>query len=142
MTRVPDALRRLVIDRANGCCEYCLLSQEDSFLPHEVDHIIAEKHQGTTIEDNLCLSCIDCNRHKGSDISSIDPDTGELTPLFHPRYDRWDDHFRLEGARIVPLTPAGRVTEYLLQMNSPEQLDKRAALIDLHRYPVPQPAAE
>jgi hypothetical protein len=111
MTHIPEALRQLVVNRAQGCCEYCLLNQDDSFLAHEVDHIIAEKHRGTTTEDNLCLSCFDCNRHKGSDISSVDPDTDQLTPLFHPRRDRWNVHFRLEGARIVPLTPTGRVTE-------------------------------
>jgi hypothetical protein len=79
-----------------------------------VDHIVAEKHRGTTTEDNLCFSCFDCNRHKGSDIASIDLDTGALTPLFYPRRDRWSEHFRLEGARIVPLTAVGRVTEYVL----------------------------
>lgn len=135
MTRIPEALRRLVFDRANGHCEYCLLSQDDSFLPHEVDHIISEKHRGLTVEENLCLSCFDCNRHKGSDIASVDLDTGRLTPLFHPRSDRWAEHFRLDGPRIVPLTAVGRVTEYLLSLNSVEQLAKRADLIQLHRYP-------
>lgn len=135
MTYISDDLRRLVIARAGECCEYCLLAQDDNFLPHEVDHIIAEKHQGTTTEDNLCLSCFDCNRHKGSDIASIDLQTRQLTPLFHPRLDRWTDHFRLDGPQIVPLTAVGRVTVYLLAMNSDEQLAKRAELIKLGRYP-------
>lgn len=135
MTYIPNALRRMVIERASGCCEYCLLSQEDSFLPHEVDHITSEKHRGATTDDNLCLSCFDCNRHKGSDIASVDTDSGQLTPLFHPRHDRWDDHFRLDGARIVPLTAVGRVTEYLLALNSDEQRAKRTELIELNRYP-------
>ncbi len=134
MTRIPDALRRLVSERANGRCEYCRISQEDSFIPHEVDHIISEKHRGATTEDNLCLSCLDCNRHKGSDIASIDPDTGQLTPLFHPRRDRWSDHFRVEKAQIVPLTAVGRVTIYLLALNSAEQVAKRAELVALERY--------
>lgn len=135
MTHIPEALRRLVSIRANGCCEYCLLNQNDSFLPHEIDHIIAEKHRGTTTEDNLCLSCFDCNRYKGSDISSIDPDTDEVVPLFHPRRDTWSDHFRLDGAQIIPLTPTGRVTEYLLRLNDPERLARRTILIRLGRYP-------
>ncbi len=135
MTRVPDSLRQLVVERAKGRCEYCLLNQEDNFFPHEVDHIISEKHRGTTTGDNLCLSCFDCNRHKGSDIASIDADTGKLVPLFNPRQDRWKDHFRLEGARIVPLTAVGRVTEFLLMLNGDEQLVKRAGLIELKRYP-------
>jgi len=88
------------------------------------------------------LSCFDCNRHKGSDIASFDPETGKLTPLFNPRYDRWREHFRLNGAEINPITPTGRVTVYLLQMNSDEQLIKRSALIALGRYPEPNFSAE
>lgn len=56
MTRIPDALRRRVIDRAQGCCEYCLVSRDDTLVPHEVDHIIAEKHEGdhgTSVEQPL-----------------------------------------------------------------------------------------
>jgi hypothetical protein len=111
------------------------LHQDDSFYPHEVDHIISMKHRGETITDNLCLSCLECNRHKGSDIASIDLETGHVTLLFNPRRDNWNDHFRLDGAGVIPLTPQGRVTEFLLDMNSPEQLTKRTELIALKRYP-------
>lgn len=135
MTYIPDALRREVIARAKGCCEYCLLHRDDNLFPHEVDHIIAEKHRGKTVLYNLCLSCLDCNRHKGSDLTSIDLETGEVVELFHPRRDRWDDHFRLDDAQIVPLTAKGRVTVFLLDMNSEEQIAKRADLIGLGRYP-------
>lgn len=85
--------------------------------------------------NNLCLSCWDCNKAKGSDIASADPETGQPTFLFHPRRHRWEDHFRLEGAAIVPLTPEGRVTEFLLQLNDQERLDEREILISLGRYP-------
>jgi hypothetical protein len=68
-------------------------------------------------------------------LTSIDPETGEVVVLFHPRRDNWDDHFRLDGAQIVPLTPKGRVTVLLLEMNSEEQIAKRAGLIELGRYP-------
>lgn len=135
MSPISDSLRRAVIARANGCCEYCRLRQDDSFYPHEVDHIISVKHRGQTIIINLCLSCLDCNRHKGSDIASIDLETGQVTLLFNPRNDNWNDHFRLEGAEIIPLTPRGRVTVFLLDMNSPEQLAKRRELIIMNRYP-------
>jgi len=135
MTYISDALRRLVRERADNCCEYCRLSEEDNLLSHEVDHIIAEKHRGKTEANNLCLACFDCNRFKGSDIASLDPETEALTPIFNPRIDRWDDHFQLDGAFILPLTPVGRVTEFMLQMNAEEQLMKRRMLIDLGRYP-------
>lgn len=135
MTKIPEPVRRFVIRRAGNCCEYCLVSQEDSSFPHEVDHAIAQKHRGQTIEANLCYSCMVCNRHKGSDIASIDEESGHIVALFNPRLDRWADHFRLEGAKIVPLTPVGRVTEFLLQFNVSERLMGRAILHQVGRYP-------
>lgn len=135
MTYISAELRRAVRERANYRCEYCLLHEDDNFLPHEVDHIIAEKHRGETLLENLCLSCFDCNRNKGSDIASIDVETNRLTPLFNPRAERWSDHFRLNEAVIEPHTAIGRVTEYLLAMNNDEQVQKRSDLIELGRYP-------
>jgi len=81
------------------------------------------------------MGCIDCNRHKGSDFVSFDIETGEIALLFNPRRDQWIDHFRLDGAQIEPLSPTGRVTVFLLDMNHPDQLAKRAELISLDRYP-------
>jgi hypothetical protein len=135
MTHIPAAMRRLVIGRANNCCEYCLLHKDDGFIAHEVDHVIAEKHRGKTEAENLCFACFDCNRFKGSDLSSLDIDTDMLVPLFNPRKQEWDEHFRLDGALIYPLTPEGRVTEYLLQLNNEERIIRRSELIDLQRYP-------
>lgn len=138
MTYISAALRREVVERANNCCEYCLISQDDRSLPYEIDHIIAEKHGGATISDNLCLSCYICNGYKGSDIGSIDWDgSGKLTPLFNPRQQIWTEHFELDvsTARIHPLTPEGRVTIFLMRLNSDEHLISRHLLIQLGRYP-------
>jgi hypothetical protein len=117
VTYIKAALRRLVVKRASNCCEYCLLSQADNFLPFEIDHIISEKHGGKTISNNLCLGCSYCNGFKGSDIGSIDPLTSRYTPLFNPRTQQWSDHFRLNGPIIEPLSPEGRVTVSLLRLN-------------------------
>jgi len=138
MTYIPEALRRQVAARANNCCEYCLIPQDSSLFTLEVDHIVAEKHRGATVVSNLCLSCFDCNRCKGSDVASFDPDTDEIALLFNPRRDRWADHFQLSGAEIEPLTPAGRVTVFLLQMNDEARLSDRAALMAAGRYPPPE----
>lgn len=135
MTYIPEALRRLVFQRADNCCEYCLLHEDDNLFAHEADHIIAEKHRGKTEADNLCVGCFDCNRNKGSDIASIDEDTGLLTPLFNPRRDLWTDHFQLRGAEVKPLTAVGRVTVFLLQINDLDQVNKREGLSKLNRYP-------
>jgi hypothetical protein len=135
VTYISADLRRLVAERAGDCCEYCLISQDDSFFPFEVDHIISEKHGGETIPENLCLSCPNCNAHKGSDIGSIDRETGRLTPLFNPRQQAWKEHFRLEGALIQPLTPEGRVTITLLMINHPDRVAERQVMLRLNRYP-------
>jgi hypothetical protein len=134
------ALRQIVIERADNCCEYCLLSQRNSFLPFEVDHIIALKHEGETESENLCLSCPSCNRFKGSNIASLDQQTRLVVPLFNPRTQSWSDHFKLSGAVIEPLTPQGRVTVKILRMNNPEQIAEREGLISVGSYPCPRPA--
>jgi hypothetical protein len=94
----------LVIDRAAGRCEYCRFPQVAALLPFEVEHVVAEKHGGATSADNLALAFFFCNRYKGSDPGSLDPETGQLTAFFHPRLQRWDNHFALRGAEVVPLT--------------------------------------
>ncbi len=136
MTYIAEKLRTQVYQRASGCCEYCLIHEDDSYKPHEVDHIVAEKHGGQTREENLCLSCFDCNRHKGSDLASLDPETGDLVFLFHPRHDQWANHFRLlEDGVIQPISPQGRATVRLLNLNDPRRVEERVELIKLGRYP-------
>ena len=71
-TYIPDPIRRQVCQRAQDCCEYCLIPNLATFASHEVDHIIAEKHGGLTEIEHLALSCSLCNKHKGSDLTSID----------------------------------------------------------------------
>lgn len=135
MTTVPAYLRRQVVARANRCCEYCLLPDGISFYPHEVDHIIAEKHGGETESGNLALACWRCNRHKGTDLTSIDPETDLITALFNPRTQRWNEHFRLDDTSISPLTPEARVTIQLLQLNRSDRLEERKILIGKGQYP-------
>lgn len=139
MTYIPTELRRLVVERMGGCCEYCRIQITDRLLPFEIDHIIAEKHGGHTTAGNLWVTCYRCNGFKGSDIASADPETGRATFLFHPRKQRWDDHFRLVGAVIEPLSPEGRVTASLLRFNALIHVAQREALIKEGRYPC-QPA--
>jgi hypothetical protein len=135
MTYIPAELRRLVFERAGGCCEYCRMHTEDRLLPFEIDHVIAEKHGGATSADNLCLACYRCNGFKGSDIASADPVTGLAAFLFHPRRQRWTDHFRLNDAVIEPLTPEGRITVAILRLNLPVVVAQRMVLIAEGRYP-------
>lgn len=134
---IPIALRRLVTERARECCEYCLVHQDERPESHQLDHLIALKHGGQTVDDNLALACAICNHYKGSDLSSIDPMEGMVVPLFNPRTQNWDDHFQLSGARIIGLTPTGRATVELLRLNEDERSATRQALIEAGRYPPP-----
>lgn len=134
-TRISAAMRQRVRERAKLQCEYCLLAEYQAFFPHEPDHIIAEKHGGPSGFENLALCCFDCNRFKGSNIASLDPETGELTPLFDPRMQKWTDHFVLNGGQIIPLTPVGRATVQTLRLNLPDRLEVRETLSRQGRNP-------
>jgi 5-methylcytosine-specific restriction endonuclease McrA len=128
VTYISIALRQLVVDRAAGRCEYCRHPQELSLLSFEIEHIISEKHGGQTVANNLALACPYCNRFKGSDLGSLDPETGKLTSFFNPRTQKWIEHFHLNQAQIVPLTPEGRVTVLILQFNHPDRVQERQYL--------------
>jgi hypothetical protein len=132
-TKVQEELRRLVADRAQRRCEYCGLHEDDAYFPHQVDHIISRKHGGLSDESNLACACLRCNTWKGSDIASLDPTTGRLVPLFHPRRDVWSDHFELRGFVIEPLTPVGEVTARLLKLNLDGRVAERRLLIGIGR---------
>lgn len=138
-THASAALRRLVSARAEHRCEYCLIHEDDTFFGCEVDHIISEKHGGATTADNLALACVTCNRHKGSDIASVNPADGTLVRLFNPRTDRWTEHFALseDGTVLEAMTPIGVVTSRMLQLNEAERQLERAPLRAIGRYPAP-----
>jgi 5-methylcytosine-specific restriction endonuclease McrA len=121
------ATRAAVRERAGNCCEYCQLHQDDSPLAVlHVEHIIPRFHGGADDLDNLALACIDCNLHKGPNLTGIDPETSQVTELFHPRRHRWEDHFARQGIYIVGRTTIGRTTVRVLDMNSDDQLALRS----------------
>lgn len=122
-------LREYVRLRSDNVCEYCRLPAYASVLPHQIDHIIGRQHHGSDEVENLCLCCIRCNLKKGPNIASIDPDTGLVTALYHPRLHFWGHHFRLVEARILGLTAEGRTAVDLLDMNGEDRVRLRYALI-------------
>ena len=121
-------LRGKVARRAGHRCEYCRIHEDDAGFAHQVDHIISRKHGGASVDGNLAYACVLCNRAKGSDIASIDPFTGEMVRLFHPRLDRWNDHFRFRAETVEPLSAEGRVTVRLLALNTADRLAERRAI--------------
>ena len=124
------ATRRFVRQRAGNACEYCRLAQDDEpFASFHVEHIIARQHGGESTPENLCWACTSCNLHKGPNIAGIDPQSGQLVPLFHPRQQVWEEHFEWTDAVIVGKTPTGRATIVVLGINRSENLELREALI-------------
>jgi 5-methylcytosine-specific restriction endonuclease McrA len=113
-------------------CEYCRLPQAASpFSRFHIEHIIARQHGGMTEADNLALACGFCNFHKGPNIASVDPESGQLVPLFHPRRDQWAEHFTWHGTVLAGRTPIGRATVQLLSMNYWQQVEVRENLQSL-----------
>jgi hypothetical protein len=135
LTYVSAELRRLVVARAEGICEYCLIAEDDTYLGCEVDHIISEKHGGPTQADNLAYACTFCNQAKGSDVGSIHWESRQFVRFFNPRTDRWADHFVLSGSRVEALTQVGAVTARILSFNNSERLLERQTLQEMDRYP-------
>ena len=134
-TRPPAELRRQVVERAGNRCEYCLIHQDDAIASHQIDHVIADKHGGPTVAENLALSGMLCNLRKGSDLASLDPMTGNFVALFNPRTQDWPDHFRIDELRFEGLTPEGRTTVEFLQFNSYERIAERRELMNADRFP-------
>lgn len=132
--RAGPELRSFISQRAGLRCEYCLIHEDDAAFSHEVDHIVSRQHGGETTADNLAYACMICNRFKGANISSADA-SGAIMRLFNPRSERWEDHFRLTGAVIQPLTGTGEATARLLRLNAAERVVERNALQRLGRYP-------
>ena len=121
--------RELVRHRAELRCEYCRLHQVYSELIHHIEHIVARQHGGSDDPGNLALACHRCNLHKGPNLSGVDPRSGVIVPLFHPRRDRWSDHFGFDGEWIIGVTPTGRATVHVLAMNDARRRQLRSLIL-------------
>ncbi len=134
---IPASLRRQVVQRASDRCEYCGLSQAGQEAQFHVDHIKPVASEGLTTLENLALACVSCSLRKGAREEVVDPQTGKLVALFHPRRDLWEAHFKWEALRIAGLTPTGRATLVALQLNRPLALAIREEETHRHRHPPP-----
>jgi HNH endonuclease len=129
MARVSRRLLEIARRRADGRCEYCRLPESASSLPFQPDHVIAVKHRGRTDEANLAWSCFYCNSYKGACIAGRDQNSGKMSRLFHPRFDDWRQHFRWSGPVLTGLTPIGRTTVQVLNINHPDSVRLRRSLL-------------
>lgn len=122
-----------IAKRANHHCEYCKAPEVVFNFPFEVEHIIPLSRQGVDDLTNLALACRSCNLHKGARISGIISSSGQSVRFFHPRTDRWSEHFQVnvESGKIMGITPVGEVTVEYLEMNSSTQVSARQLWIRL-----------
>lgn len=136
MADMDAAIEQAVRLRAKHLCEYCHFPEAFSELPFHLDHIIARQHGGRAEAENLALACCYCNRYKGPNLSGIDPDSKEITPLFHPRRDVWREHFLWDGARLAGRTATGRATMQTLRLNREDAVAVRLLLMQEGVYPM------
>lgn len=111
------------------------MPQEYDALPCQLDHVRARKHHGPTTVANMALSCLACNARKGPNAAGYDPLTDTLVPLFNPRADDWDEHFRWHGPQLIGRTPVGRATIDVLGINATNRIAHRRLLIRARVFP-------
>lgn len=135
--RVTAEQRQAVVERARGYCEYCRSQACFAIQPFSVEHIIPRSQGGETTLDNLALACQGCNNHKYTKTEARDPVTGDIVPLYHPRRQRWRDHFAWneDFTLIIGLTSIGRATVEALQLNREGLVNLRRILYAMGEHP-------
>jgi hypothetical protein len=124
---LPASRRFAVERRAGRRCEYCRAPQWVCGYRFHVEHITPRALGGGDDPDSLALACGPCNFAKGARITATDAETGREVALFHPRRDRWAEHFAWldDGIRLVGISPPGRATVGALDYNSTLRLEAR-----------------
>lgn len=124
---VSVQLQQQVREDAGHRCGYCLSAETITGIPLEIEHIIPESVGGPTARENLWLACHRCNKFKGNRTQAVDTVTQVAVPLFNPRMQIWSEHFQwsVDGIRVMGLTPSGRATVDVLQMNNEYVVEAR-----------------
>ena len=137
MAKIPKALKKLIISRAQGYCEYCKSPADFTTEPFSIEHIFPKSRLGANAADNLAYSCIGCNVYKSDTIAFSDRVSQEIVPLFHPRTMTWSEHFIWDESltALIGRTPTGRVTIEALRLNRKPLKNLRRALIAIYEHP-------
>lgn len=136
-SRVNSRQRREVVTRAGGCCEYCRTPSRYSPDPFATEHIVPRSLGGRTRLDNLALACLGCNGYKYNRVEFIDSSSEQFVPFFHPRKDRWSEHFVWDETctLIIGLSATGRATIEALRLNRPNLVNLRCILYAAGEHP-------
>jgi 5-methylcytosine-specific restriction endonuclease McrA len=134
---IPHSLRQQVIQTANYRCEYCRTSSKLTGTPLVMEHILPRSLGGSDERDNLAAACYRCNEFKGAKTEALDPETGQVVPLFNPRIDVWQAHFAWGngGTHLIGITPTGRVSVVALRLNNDNIVAARALWIESAWHP-------
>lgn len=135
--RLTAQQKQAVAQRARGLCEYCQSQARFSSDPFSIEHITPRSRGGTEALSNLALSCQGCNNRKYTSVDAFDPVSGERAPLYHPRQQRWRDHFAWNEnyMLVLGLTPTGRATVEKLQLNRAGVVNLRRVLSTVGEHP-------
>ncbi len=133
-----NATKKLIFERAQGCCEYCQTCEANIGQAMHIEHI---DPAGGNAPANLCLSCPNCNVSKAKATSAPDPETGAVVSLYNPRTQAWADHFRWieNGVQMRGLMLVGRATVERLRMNQARVVNARARWVESHYHPPKRP---
>ena len=144
MSTFDDLSRReFVRKRAAHRCEYCQIPEEE-FRAATVFHEEHIKPRAQFVNDdpqlnsvsNLAWSCPICNQSKQANTEWADPQTGEMTQLFNPREDNWNEHFKAhKSGHVVGLTATGRATVAALRFNDEGRVRNRVSLVQRRLWP-------
>ena len=136
-TYISVSLRQQIKEHFKDCCAYCHTAEHLTVSIFECEHIIPKTAGGETIFENLCLACPTCNRYKATRKEMIDSQTDELTSIFHPHKQNWEEHFTWneDSSKIIPLTATGRVTVEALRMNRPQIIRVRHMWVAMDEHP-------
>lgn len=135
--KIPAKLAAKIREQAQLRCGYCLVSEHLIGIRMEFEHLSPLSANGQTIEENLWLSCRNCNGFKHTQTEAIDPETGQLVPLFNPRTQNWFEHFRWsdDHTEIVGLSSVGRATVLALKLNHPMIVATRKLWVSVGWWP-------
>lgn len=134
---LSPALRQRVAETFHYRCAYCHTAQRIIGPLLEIDHITPQSRGGSSTEENLALACPLCNSYKSNLVEAVDPESGMMSPLFHPRNQVWAEHFAWldDGALIVGTTAWGRATVTALRMNDTDVVATRRLWIAVGWHP-------
>ena len=136
-TYIPIAIQRAIIALSKDYCEYCLIPAAFATDFYNFDHIIPVSKNGRSELKNLARCCSICNGHKHDKMTYLDPFTQQLCRLYHPRQDKWADHFQwsLDDLHVIGKTAIGHTTIALLQLNRSNAVNLRKLLKMANLHP-------